>query len=109
VSSPTPKFPTQIKIGHHRYTVRRGAEVLKEERLRGRIRFDARVMEIEKESDAETAASVLHEVVHGLFNFMQRTKECDDEELIHATATILQQIIKENPVLIAWVQAQPLR
>ncbi len=93
-----------IKIGHRSFTVRAMTDA--EQRVGnivGQLRFTSeQILVWPKASAAEQARILLHEILHGVFEFSgDRRPRWDEESVISLLDGPLTMVLKDNPELFA--------
>lgn len=90
------QIPEKIKIGWREYTVEKGEKrFCQSGDLCGEIDYGAKVIYLYEGLDNEEMANTfLHEIIHGIFEYMGREQ---DEGLVVALTEGLYQVLRDNP------------
>lgn len=91
------KIPEKVKIGGYIYTVEFVDVVSKEKNLMGEIDYNNQVIRIDKSYSRQTQeATFIHELIHGILNFLGEHEVQENERMIDGIANTIYQIIKDN-------------
>ncbi len=95
----TMNIPEKVKIGWRTYKINQGEHRATNdgETLAGEIDYDDNTIYIyDKQSEDVKIATLLHEILHGIFLFSGHTDWRTNEDLVSCISENLYQVIKDN-------------
>lgn len=98
-------LPKTVKIGWRdfRIEVFPNAEA-RDRRLMGETAMQQGLIRIDLQfDDRQVAATLLHEILHAMFNCWQMAKEDDEERIVTTIESGLSTIWRDNPEVFAWI------
>lgn len=100
--------PQAIQIGPYRFTVEEDKRLTEANNCYGRIDYTPQIIAIYPEMSQErTAAVLLHELLHGLWDLSHLGGyEGDEEKTITALAPALLDTLRRNPDLVRYIMAE---
>lgn len=107
----TPPFPTAVRVGYRDYVIEKWESRAANERSSwgehsgqlGVIRIDEVLIE---RDPVKAANSLLHELVHACWTNADLADEDKEERVVTGLANQLTQVWRDNPHVIAWINAQ---
>jgi hypothetical protein len=93
-------IPDKVKIGWREYVISQGEHRSgsKGGDLYGEIEYEEQTIYLyDKQGEENKSATLLHEIIHGIFYISGHDKWRENEELINTIAENLYQVIKDNP------------
>ena len=97
-------IPDKVKIGWREYKINQGEHRSGRDGgdLYGEIQYEEQTIYLyDKQSEDNKKATLLHEIIHGIFFVSGHHEWRENEELIECLTENLYQVIKDNPSLFA--------
>lgn len=93
---------SSVKIGKRKYKV--AYEDMTED-LWGHIEYKTQTIHVNNTIPLiDMQVTLLHEIMHGIFNEMGRKSNMKDEDLICAISECLYSVIRDNPKMIQYIR-----
>lgn len=101
-------LPQSVKIGWRDFRIEDFPLAEARERgLYGSTHLQQGIIRIDQSHDARTtAATLLHEILHAIFNVWQMSKEDGEERIVSTIESGLATVWRDNPAVFEWIAKQ---